>query len=164
MIKAKAHTKVKTYPNAEKFLKEMKKIKGSYVSIGIHEGAGQYADGTSVIQVGFWNEFGTEHIPSRPFMRNVVYGKEGKINQLRDKLLREMVEGKLTLEKALGTIGFQLSEMIKNEITGRHLLPDKPSTIESKRKQGVTPPDTPLYETGLLLRSITFQVVIKGAA
>ena len=162
MIKPKITFKEKKYPGYEAFKKELKKIKGSYVSIGIHTGAGEYKDGESVIQVAFWNEFGTDKVPQRPFMRNVVYGKEGEINRLREKLMKRLIDGEITLEKALGTLGFVIAEMMRNEITGRHLRPNKDSTIAHKQREGVTPPDNPLYETGLLMRSIGFQVVIEG--
>ncbi len=168
MIKAKCIVTTKGEEGYKEFLSKIKELKGSYVTIGIHEDAGEYQKkgkantAPSVVQVAFWNEFGTEDIPQRPFIRNVMYGKESEINALREKLLKEIPDNKITVKQGLDKIGFRIREMIRNQISGRSpFQANADSTIEHKKREGVTPPNKPLYETGLLMRSIEFRTVLK---
>lgn len=159
MIKPKVTITSKGEDELKKFIERMKSIKSAYVTIGVHEDAGQYQDGTSVVSVALWNEFGTETIPSRPFMRSVAYGMEADINRLREKVLGEVVDGRKTAEKALEEIGFFVREQIKNKIVNGGFAPNAPSTVAAKKRDGVAP--NPLIDTTLLLRSIEYRVVMK---
>lgn len=143
----------------EEFLKRMKHTSGSYVTIGVHEGAGDYESGVSVVQVALWNEFGTERIPERSFLRSVLYGNESLINSWRQKEIKEIMEKKTTPEKALSSIGFRIRELVKNKIGSDVPPPNAPSTLARKKRLGVAP--RTLIESGLLQRSIDFKVVIK---
>lgn len=160
MIRPKIKVTEKNKGEWDKFRKRMKSVKGSYVSIGIFEGAGEYEDGTSVIQVGFWNEFGTENIPSRPFIRSALDGKVGLINKWREDLVHQIMEGKITPEKALESLGFRIRELIKNNINSNMPPPNAASTAAHKQAQGIAP--RTLVETTLLLRSIEYKVVMAA--
>lgn len=159
MISVKTESKWKGQDKYDAFLKNMKGIKGSFVTIGFHDGAGSYADGTSVIQVALWNEFGTETIPERSFIRSTVYGHESQINSWREELISQIMEGKCTVRHALETIGFRLRELMKNKIGSNVPPPNSESTTEHKRREGVAP--RTLVETGLMQRSVEFYVVMK---
>lgn len=159
MIKPSITTSVRNDANYKKFLKELGKIKGSYVSIGIQEDAGDYDSGTSVVAVGFWNEFGTEDIPSRPFIRSTLEAHKNELEELRQSLLKKVLNGDLTIEKGLETIGFRVREWIKATILQNDFQANAPSTAEAKRRKGVAP--KPLLDTRLLLRSIEYKVVVK---
>lgn len=159
MIKAKVKVSEKGKAEWDKFRKEMAKIKGSHVTVGIHEGAGEYDDGVSVVQVALWNEFGTEHSPERSFIRSTLDGHIHDVNEWREDLLEKIMEGKITTQKALETIGFRLRELIKNKINSNVPPVNAPSTVAHKKREGVAP--RTLVETGLMLRSIEFRVVLK---
>jgi hypothetical protein len=45
------------------------------VTVGVHEDAEPYPDGTSVVMVGAVQEFGSEHVPARSFLRSYADGK-----------------------------------------------------------------------------------------
>lgn len=155
--------KIKVTVKAERLKKlqaEFKKSRGAYVSIGIHEEAGEYEDGVSVVQVAFWNEFGTEHIPSRPFMRAAIYDKVHLINEWRKEVLEKVVEGEITIKKGLEILGFRIRELIKNNIVSNMPPPNAPSTIAAKKAAGVAP--RTLMNTTLLLRSVEYRVVMGG--
>lgn len=138
----------------------LRKLKGSYVSVGVHDDAGTYPDGVSVVEVALWNEFGTTKIPARSFFNATLDQNKSQINQWREKLLSQVLDGSISLEKALESLGFRIQQMIQSRITSYDVPPpNAPSTIEQKKSDGVTPPDMPLYHTGLLLRSITYKVV-----
>ena len=61
--------KIKDLGLAEE-LSAAQKLANAQVKIGIQaDEKGEYENGTSVIDVAIWNEFGTKKIPSRPFIR-----------------------------------------------------------------------------------------------
>lgn len=145
------------FTRLERIRKEFAKARNAYATVGIHEDAGEYEDGTSVVQVALYNEFGTEHIPSRPFIRSAVLGKEATINAWRIEVIRRIMLGEISVRKALEILGFRLREMIRNNINANMPPPNAPSTAAHKVREGVAP--RALVETGLLLRSVEFRVV-----
>lgn len=151
----------------ERFLAEMRAASaGPHVTVGVHEIAGEYpkkpgskSEAPSVVDVAVWNEFGTESIPSRPFIRNVLHTKRSEINVLRAKLAKQIFGGKITIHQALEVIGFRVQQWIVNQISGRSPFEaNAPSTIAAKKADNVSPPNKPLYHTGLLMRSIGYKV------
>jgi hypothetical protein len=158
MLKPKITIKTDTKHLTE-LKRRFKNADKAYVSVGVHEGAGEYADGTSVMNVALWNEFGTEHIPSRPFIRNAVYGHEGQINAWRKEAIGKIISGEFTVKQGLDMIGFRLQILIQKNITSNMPPPNAPATVAHKRAEGVAPPDQTLMETQLLLRSVTYKTV-----
>jgi hypothetical protein len=159
MIKAHVKTTEKVSGGYKKFAQQAKFLRGAYVTIGIHEDAGAYPDGTSVVQVALWDEFGTETSPERSFFRSTLDRKEGQINQWREEMIKKIVDGEMTVEKALETLGFRIREMIKNTIQSNVPPPNAPSTLDHKKREGVAP--RTLMESTLLLRSVEYKVVLK---
>lgn len=163
MIKAKVKTQEKTDPAFTKFMKEISKKRWRpYVAVGLNEGAGEYEDGESVINVGLWNEFGTKDIPSRPWLRSVVYGKEEQINKIRTMVVKQIASGKIDMKKGLEILGERIVLMIQNQILGRGPFEaNADATIATKRRKNVSPPNRPLYDSGLLARSVTAKVFMR---
>lgn len=161
LIKPNVKVESKKNPAFEKFLADMKRQKGPHITVGVHAGAGTYENGQDVATVAAINEFGTEWIPPRPFLRNILRTKEEQINRLREKLVKQMVNGTLSMDKALDMLGFQMQQWVVNQITGRSPFePNAPATIAAKERAQVTPPNKPLYWTGLLQRSIMYKKVL----
>lgn len=146
----------------DKIRAEFRRAGEAFVSIGVHEGAGEYPGGPSVVQVALWNEFGTERpdgstgVPSRPFIREAVHAHTGQINAWRQQAIKKIAEGEWTVKKGLEFIGFRVRELIKNNILSDMPPPNAPSTAARKRAAGIAP--RTLFETGLLLRSIEYKV------
>lgn len=134
--------------------KRLKELQGYYVTIGVHDD--HYEDGTSVIDVALWNEFGTESIPARSFFRSTLDGSERLINDWREKALDRIFEGRSTPERELTMIGFRIRELIRTKIQSNIPPPNAPETAAKKKAEGVAA--RTLVETGLLLRSIEFKV------
>lgn len=170
MIKHKIQTQVVS-DQTPKFKEMLKKLQSAYVTIGIHENAGQYEDGTSVVNVALWNEFGTERIPERSFFRSALTENEGKINQWREEAISNIMEKGWTVKKALDMVGFRVQLLIQNKIKSNVPPPNAPSTIESKQRSGVSPKSGfkpgfesrtgTLIDSGLMLRSVTFRSFVK---
>jgi len=164
MIRPKTKITIKDGDRAwQKFRKEMKRIRGAYVSIGVHENAGQYEDGTSVVLVALWNEFGTRqdgkvHTPMRSFLRSTIDENQQLIDSWRREAIEKIAKGEFDTVKALEMLGFRIRELVRNKIRSNVPPANKPSTIAAKRREGINPPDHTLMETQLMLRSIEYKV------
>lgn len=135
----------------ERMLEELAKLE---VAVGYQEG-GAYPDGTSVVDVALWNELGTVHSPSRPFMRNSVDGHRDEISRFVQKSVKALTEGK-SVEEVLKKIGVFQQKLIRKEIVSGNFEPNSPETIARKGS------DKPLIDTGLMRQSVNFVIREKG--
>lgn len=165
-MKVKIQTTDKISFNVSLLLKTVKAAKRSYVTIGLHEGAGTYPEspgGTtaspSVVEVGLWNEFGTKSIPERSWIRSAIDGNVSKINELREQMALNILTKNWTVQKALEKIGFEIQNMIQNKIRSNVPPPLAESTAKAKQDRGVAP--VTLIDTHLLHDSVTYKVVIQ---
>lgn len=172
MLKVKTEitdTKSKDYMKLEQFLKG---TKSAYVTIGIHQDAGEYPDGPDVVEVALWNEFGTSDVPARSFIRSVVDSSDfnEKVNTWREQAIENVLYKGWSMEKALQSIGEKVKLQIQNKIksnvpppygTGKHgkSADDIQKAQEAKRRRGF--PVRTLIETSLLLRSVAYKVVVE---
>lgn len=159
-----AKTTVKGQELVDKFFREIKKAENSYVTIGLHEDAGTYPPGkdgisVSVVEVGLWNEFGTETSPERSFLRSAIDEGQSQIEAWRMELMSKVMMGTMSLEKSLEAMGFRIMTLVQNKIKSNVPPPNAPSTVAAKERHGVAP--NTLIDTGLMLRSVTYKVVIK---
>lgn len=140
-------------------VKKIKDAEDAYVTVGVHEDAGSYKDGQSVVMVALWNEFGTNKTPERSFLRSTINGNVGLINKWREEVIGNILNKDWTVEKALTALGFRVQILIQNAIKSDIGPPNAAYTVERKRLAGIAP--RTLIETGLLLRSIGFKVFTK---
>lgn len=159
------------FDNTKKLLRELDRLDKSFVTAGVHKGAGRYTQGDSpptVAQVALWNEFGTEGkhpSPERAYLRTAVDMERIKIEAIRDEGLNNIVAGRTSVKKVLETIGFLLLTAIQKRINTSNAwaTPNAPSTARAKnRPGGALRGATPLIESGLLFRSQAFEVKVKG--
>lgn len=146
------------------------KLKEAYVTVGVHESAGEYTgvkDPPSVAEVAMWNEFGTSRTPERSYLRSTVDENVGRIQDLTAKGYDTVLESFRTgnpresFMKLLKTIGFQVKVLVQNKIKSSVPPALAKGTIEDKERRGSLHPTSTLRDTDLLLRSITDQEVIK---
>lgn len=111
----------------------------------------KYPDGTDVIDVAVWNNYGTDKIPERPFMdvggRNAVR----QTQDLRKKLIGKILTEETTPEDALDLVGAKAAAIVKKTIQSWAEPPNSPETIARKKS------DHPLVDTGLMTQSITWE-------
>lgn len=161
LVKPIVKTAVRGQLNVKNLMEMMKKHKNAYVTVGVHQDAGRYTEGSNppeVAQVALWNEFGTENMPERSFFRSALSESESKINSWREEMIVQILEGKMDIKKALESIGFRVQVLIQNKIKSN--VPPKlaSSTARGKTRDGVAP--VTLIDTGLMLRSVTYRVVL----
>ena len=129
------------------------------VKVGIIEGT-KTADGASVAEYAAYNEFGTKHIPARPFIRNWIDNNREKIEKMQARLFKQVCEGKISADEAVAKLGQFAQDGIKHYIITGNFTPNAEATIRQKggkRKKS----SRPLIDTGVMRNSIRYQVVGK---
>ena len=136
----------KTLKRLDKLVDTMKE-KGS-VKVGVPKGSNPYPDGTSVIDVAITHEFGYEplNIPQRSFIRSTLNRKRKEYRDLFKKLSKQLFNARINKQKALGLLGTQVQNDVREKIT-------KIKTPKLKKRKG-----NPLIDTGHLRQSIVYKV------
>lgn len=126
------------------------------VAVGILEGS-KNGEGFNIAEYAAANEFGTDSIPSRPFMRTAFDENRADIAADIDRQGGRMMAGEITAHTALTIIGQKQASRIQNTITGRDFLP-KLAEETIKRKKGST---KTLVDTGAMVNAVQISVRSK---
>lgn len=135
--------------------KTFREFEGLRVRVGVL--GGRYEDGTSVAQVALYQEFGTETIPARSFLRRPLYANRRGVAAAMSRLLTSAVRGQTSAVSALVESGRFGALLIKSAIRSGNFRPLAPSTVQKKGHS------RPLIDTGKLLDSIGYRVEKNGA-
>lgn len=130
--------------------RELRRAAVQEVVVGIQQG--EMNDGQAIAEYAAYNEFGTENIPERSFMRSTFDENLSGIKQDMDRRYSQVVEGKLTVDKALGLIGLRHQDQIKDKIGSNLPPPNAPATIEAKGSSKT------LIDTGAMKNSVHYLV------
>lgn len=141
----------------------LKKLGGEYVCrVGLigSKGSEQH-EGTELTNatVGLYNEFGTENIPVRSFLRLPLETKQRDIVQgmAKGKAQEAIKEG--DIKRFYEIMGLKAVEIIQEAFSTQgygNWPPNAPSTIKQKGSS------SPLINTSQLRRSVDFDVVKKS--
>jgi len=115
--------------------REARKAKRGGVKVGIM-GSGakeDYPSGADIIDVALYNEFGTETIPARPFVRGAFDNSQSDLINMQKQLWASIVEGRMSAHKALGRLGRFHQGQIQEYMPFLSQPPNAPSTIAQKR-------------------------------
>lgn len=137
----------------EKLLKELGQLE---VRIGIQQGEAS-EDGVDLVDIAMFNELGTVHIPSRPFLRDSVDAHAAEINAFLQSMRSQLLKGG-SAEEVLKKIGVFQKGLVQNEIANGHFLPNSEATIKRKGS------DKPLIDTGRMRQSINYVIQEKGGS
>ncbi len=177
-IKGTARTTVKDLGEARirASIEELKRANGPHVKAGILEEAGAHdgGDGLTVADVAVFNEFGTNRIPERAFMRTSAAELMPRM-VLGARLLSAYIAGTTTLDEALDKLGMVAVAAIKRTIRDWTTPPNAPSTIRAKARatgrakidraaakgeeagaEALAAYDNPLEDTGQLRNSVDY--------
>lgn len=121
------------------------------IDVGILDNAGTEENGETVANVAAYNEYGTNHIPSRPFMRQTAdkHGKEW--GNFAQKATNRVIDG-MSADQAKELLGNKAEGDMKAMVTGGSFAPNAPNTIKQKGSA------TPLIDTGRMRNSISHRV------
>ena len=125
-----------------------RKMGGGEVAVGFMEGA-TYPDGTPVAAVAFWNEFGKEGQPPRPFFRQMIAAESpGWPKKMAALAKATDYDG----DKVLALMGEDIKGALQKSINDFQTPGLAASTIEAK---GFA---KPLIDTSHMLNSVTYEV------
>lgn len=152
---------VKDIDRGYKKLFEMaeKMSKKPFVKVGVVGNSATEKDpesGTTVAEYASYNEFGTQNIPERSFIRATVDERRNRIFGKTFSLQSDILTGKISLERALDIIGLLVSGNIQNKIQKLKSPKNADSTIRQKGSSN------PLIDTGRLRQSISYEKVSGG--
>lgn len=147
---------------------------GATITIPAHEvevhrqiaADGQFLNGARFVKEKASNYATTHHveeytitIPERSFIRATVDAEQRMILDRGAELLREVAGGEMNAQKAMRLWGEDVVARIRERISDGIAPPLAASTIRARAGAGKGEGgDTPLYDTGHLLRSITYRV------
>ena len=132
--------------------REVEKAQGQTVAVGILSGASN--DGVSIAEYATYNEYGTKHIPSRPFMAISFDEGRAEIDADFKRQTDALVTGKATANAALTIIGQKHVTRIKKTITGRNIPPPlSPQTVARKKGSSKT-----LVDTGAMVNAVQIEL------
>lgn len=133
----------------DRIVKQMGELRG--VEFGLFSNSGTYPDGTPVVDVGIYNEFGTSRIPARPFMRVAADQGKKSMQQVVDHTIGLMIDGRVTPKAVDDTVGKQWANVVKSTIKHFDTPPNAPSTVAAKGK------NDPLVDTGQMMDAIDYR-------
>ena len=146
----------------EKILKRMKRTKDTVLAVGIPVGgtgaSAKYPDGIPVgadlLMVAAVNNFGSpsRNIPARPFMSDAQEPMLQVTLPIAENRVPLMNKGKVTAVQILEQMGPPAVAALQETIVSFRAPANAISTVKSKGSSN------PLFDTGLLKRSITYAV------
>ena len=102
-------------------------------------------------QLGLIHEFGTEHIPPRPFLAPAIESNRASISALNRTLLLKMLHGEMPKREALGRLGAHGQRLVQEQIRATYLPPNTPETIKRKGSSH------PLIDTGNMMDNVAWE-------
>ncbi len=124
------------------------------LSVGILSESEGASDGSATVgDVATWNEFGTDTIPERSFIRAWADEKESENRELLRKIGQGVIKGTVTADVGLERAGAAMVGSIPGRISAGIAPPNAPSTIAQKRGSTTT-----LVDEGILRSSISYKV------
>jgi hypothetical protein len=142
--------------DGKKFEKMLQELKDKEVRIGIQQGETS-DDGVDLVDIAMFNELGTVHIPSRPFLRDSVDANADQINNFLQSMKKELLRGG-SAEDVLKKIGVFQKGLIQKQIVSGNFTPNSEATIKKKGS------DTPLVDTWRMRQSINYVIQQKGGS
>lgn len=137
------------------YLKQVQALDGHGVKSGIQADTGNYIEGhTDILDVALYNEFGTQDIPARPFIRGFQERNKQALGALMDRTADLVVSGK--------PAGASLEEMgsVVQEMQQTHVKASKswavPNAAATVKKKGS---DKPLINHSVLVNAIRYEKI-----
>lgn len=134
-----------------RIMRDLRRSRNSTVEIGIHEGS-TTPEGLTIAEYAMYNEYGTDEIPERSFMRSTFDENLGGFKTLIARQWGRFIRGESTIFRALSRIGMEHETQVKQKIRDLKTPPNAPYTIAKKRS------DNPLIDTSAMVNSVRYVV------
>lgn len=106
----------------------------------------------SNIKKALWNEFGTNRIPARPFLRTSMRNNRKKYLNIVQKKTNDVLAGRLNIRQLLNQIGILAQGDVQDSIVSGNWVRNAPSTIKQKGSS------RPLIDTGAMRQAVTWAI------
>lgn len=118
-------------------------------------------EGITTGQLAVAMEFGTDTIPARSWVGLTFDRARAEVQSDMQRLLWSIVEGKITVDKALNVLGAKYSAEVKNTVTQGEQIqpPNAPSTLArklAKTREGAANGVRTLIDTGRMVGAVTW--------
>lgn len=134
----------------------MKQMAGSYTKVGVQENS-KAQDGVSdLVVIAASNEFGTEDIPERSFVRSTFEENREKLADISAKEADAILTGKKDVKTSLQLMGEYHAAQIQAKIHSHPPPENAPATIKRKKSSGT------LVDKGFMVQSIRHVEIIEG--
>ena len=141
-----------TDPGFHSLIASLRSLEDKKLKVGVLPSAGRNSEGVDLVDVAVWNEFGTRHIPARPFMRIAADKNENKWNRYAERCVAAALKNRANINNAVYLLGEQIKGDVQRVFGSGELAPNKASTI---RRKGSS---VPLIDHGDLRRSIGYKI------
>lgn len=130
-------------------------MKGSYTKVGVQVGARE-ADGiTDMVTVAASNEFGTDTIPERSFLRSTFDEEQENLKTISAGEAQAIIEGTKTVDVSLALMGEYFTGRVQAKIHSHPPPPNSPETIARKGSSGT------LIDSGAMVQAIRHVEIIQ---
>ena len=124
----------------------------STVKVGILSDSEPAEDGTDMLLIAAANEFGTNRIPARPFVRGAYDEHQRDLRKMAERLWSQVMQGRLDFNRALGLLGQHHEDQVKRYMTALAAPANAPSTVRQKGSSN------PLIDKGRLRASVRWEL------
>lgn len=136
-----------------KIVSGLKDLDSVEIVVGVLRNAGKEKNGTDLVEVAAYNEFGTKHIPSRPFIRIASDEHGDEWQDLSEQCVDAIIAGSMGKNQVLNLIGSKAKADIQKVIGDKSkLAPNSDATVLRKGSSA------PLIDTGRLRQSINYRI------
>lgn len=142
----------------------VKALDDATAKVGWFEAA-RYPGGQPVAGVAAVQEFGTEHIPPRPFMRTTAADKQAEWGKTVGQLTKAAATGKIAPGDVMEGLALAAEGHVRATITKIMAPPLAPATIAARKRRlanggkgAKASIGKPLVDTGIMLASLTTEV------
>ena len=137
-----------------RIMRDLNALSKLSVEVGIQADAGSDDEGNPIIVRAVANEFGTETIPERSFVRSAYDENLKEIESTKLRVVEGVKQGKLSPQKAAELLGQLHEGHIKQKIRSNIQPANAPATIARKGSSST------LVDSGQMAQTIRY--VVKG--
>jgi hypothetical protein len=134
----------------------MRAMSKSYTKVGIQAGSKESDGVTDLVTVAAANEYGTDTIPERSFMRSTFDENREKIAQITKAENSAVLAGRKGIRESLAQIGEYFQGLVQAKIHSHPAPENAPATIAKKGSSGT------LVDSGQLVQSVRHVELVSG--
>jgi hypothetical protein len=136
-----------------RIMRDLNGLDGTEIVAGILKDAGTDSRGTPMVDIATYNEYGTRHIPSRPFVRIAADDNKKAWLDTVNKEVGAIIDGNGSKSQLGKQVGERMKKDIQDVIGDKsRLKPNAPATVKKKGH------DKPLIDTGHMKKIVNYRV------